>query len=170
MKEMNELINSLEDILVKEFRVLQNLMDITKDERLALAERDSDRLMSIVEEKEVLLDQLGLMEENRQVITAKLAKSLGIKKRSYSIADILPELDAYISERLSRLHEGITTLVEKTLIMNRGNSSLAKSKIDWLGAAQNFLLSIIPSSDSYYPPGNMVNQELCPVSGIEHTI
>ena len=170
MKETNELINSLEDILVKEFRTLQSLMDITKRERLALAEKKIDDLMEIVEEKEVLLDQLGLMEESRQMITEKLAKRLGIKKKSYCLADILPEVDHYISERLNRLHGGITTLVEKTLIMNRGNSTLARSKIDWLEAAQNFLLSIIPSSDSYSPPGNKVHQELCPVSGIEHIV
>ena len=139
----------LENLLVKQFRTLQDLVVITKKEREILPNNDMDALMCVVEEKEALLDQLGLLEDARRKAIQDLEQALGIQSENTSLLEILPHLEKAQSLRFSRLHDGITTLVAQARDLNYGNQALAASMSDWLRAAQNFLISLAQPDTGY---------------------
>jgi flagellar biosynthesis/type III secretory pathway chaperone len=151
--QVQDLLNSLENVLVQEFRTLQSLIGATKQERILLNKKDPDAIMSIVEEKEGLLDQFGLLEEKRRMFITSIATELGIKLIEVSISELYSGLDSDESDRLHRLNDGITMLVQQSRDLNYGNQALARTALEWLISAQSFLLSITNPSDGYYPPG-----------------
>jgi flagellar biosynthesis/type III secretory pathway chaperone len=151
--QVQELLNSLENVLVQEFRTLQSLIVATKQERILLNKKDPDAIMMIVEEKEGLLDQFGLLEEKRRMYITSIASELKIKLTSVTLNEIYPGLDTIESDRLHRLNDGVTMLVQQSRDLNYGNQALARTALDWLISAQSFLLSLTNPSESYLPPG-----------------
>jgi len=151
--QVQELLNSLENVLVQEFRTLQSLIVATKQERILLNKKDPDAIMMIVEEKEGLLDQFGLLEEKRRMYITSIASDLKIKLTSVTINELYPGLDSTESDRLQRLNDGVIMLVQQSRDLNYGNQALARTALDWLISAQSFLLSLTNPSESYRPPG-----------------
>ena len=151
--QVQELLNALENVLVQEFRTLQSLIEATKQERILLNKKDPDAIMMIVEEKEGLLDQFGLLEEKRRMHITSIASELDIKLSSVTLNELYPGLDVSESDRLKRLNDGVTMLVQQSRDLNFGNQALARTALDWLISAQSFLLSITNPSEGYYPPG-----------------
>ena len=151
--QVQDLLNSLENILVQEFRTLQSLITATKQERVLLNKKDPDAIMLIVEEKEGILDQFGLLEEKRRMFITSIANELNIKLLNVALSELYPGLDSDESDRLSRLNDGIKMLVQQSKELNYGNQALARTALDWLISAQSFLLHITNPSDEYYPPG-----------------
>ena len=78
------LLTVVEDYLVQEFRLMQNLIEITKQERTFFPTGKADELMSVVENKESILDQLTLLEEKRRTVVQELGRG-----DACSIEDIL---------------------------------------------------------------------------------
>lgn len=151
--QVRDILNSLENVLVQEFRTLQSLIVATKQERVLLNKKDPDSIMMIVEEKEGLLDQFGLLEEKRRMFITSIANELNIKLTYVSINELYADLDADTSDRLHRINDGISMLVQQSRDLNYGNQALARTALDWLISAQSFLLNITNPIDEYFPPG-----------------
>lgn len=163
-----ELLTSLEDNLVKEFRTLQSLVNLTRSERTALLEGNADNLLNLVEEKESVLDQLGLVEDSRRMTSHQLSQEIGIQTQTYSLAELVPALEPAVGNRLKRLQEGITVLAEQARELNTGNKALAMTKSEVLDATQAFLLSLFMTPAGYRPPGASPEKNLIPVWDVEH--
>lgn len=146
-------LKTLEYLLVKQFRTLQRLTDLTKKERENLLNNDADALMRLVEEKEAMLDQMGLIEDDRRKQVQSLALQLNIHSEETSVSELLPYLHKVEAERLKRLSEGVTTLANQARDLNYGNQALAYSRIDWLKAVQGFIVRTTQPEAGYRPPG-----------------
>jgi flagellar biosynthesis/type III secretory pathway chaperone len=153
MNEPSSLITTLEDLLVREFRVCQSIFTITKDERLSLSKNDVATLSTLTEQKEALLDELGQIEDQRRMVAQELSNPLGINSPSPTIADISAVLNSEVGSRISRLREGILALAEKTRNLTGGNHALAISALERTDALQTFLLDILKPTLFYQPPG-----------------
>jgi flagellar biosynthesis/type III secretory pathway chaperone len=157
-------------VLVKEFRLLQALVEITREEREILPKNDMTNTMRLVEEKEAMLDQLVLLEDTRRMRSQELAQALNIQSESSSLKQILPHMEKEDSERLGRLSEGIISLVRQLRDLNLGNRALAASMVDWLQSARAFLMSFTQVEASYRPPGVTQPVELNTLWNLEHRI
>ncbi len=141
----------LENLLVKQLRALQDFLDLTRREREALLNNQKE-LMGLVEDKEALLDKLSLVEDQRRKIVQELAVALGLQNGDTSIRELLPHIPDRESIRINHLSEGITTLAVQAKEMNQANQALVCVRMDWLHAAQSFLLSLAQPEASYRPP------------------
>ncbi len=153
------LLPNLEDVLVQEFRLVQSLIDITREERNFLPTTNAEDLMTLVEKKENVLDQMSLLEERRRTLLIDIAREMGIPSDSSSLTDILPWLDAVTAGRLNRLSEGIAMLVGQARDLNYGNRAMATSALDWLESAKAFLYGYYQNQMAYTPPGSAPSLE-----------
>jgi flagellar biosynthesis/type III secretory pathway chaperone len=151
----HELQGSLEDLLVREFRACQTLCAFTKEERAALTRDDVTQLAELVEKKEALLDEIGLVEESRRTVIQELASEAGAPERCGTLAELLPILDPAIAGRLGRLREGILALSGEVRDLTSGNLALASTAMERIDAVQSFLLSLCQPQINYQPPGAM---------------
>ncbi|MEN4010625.1 MAG: flagellar protein FlgN [Chloroflexota bacterium] len=146
-----EYVLDLEEILVSQFREVQQVIELTLTERETLL-KNGDDLMPVVEEKEALLDRLGVIEDNRRRVVQKLSLECGLVSPETSIGELLPYLDSPIAQRVSRLAEGISTLAVQARELNDYNQALACTRLDWLRAAQVFLVGVVQPEAGYRSP------------------
>lgn len=159
----------LENLLVKQFRTLQDLVVVTKKEREILPKNDMEALMCVVEEKEALLDQLGLLDDARRKTIHDLELELGIQKADSTLEDILEHLDRSQATRITRLRDGVSTLVAQARDLNYGNQALATSMVEWIHAAQKFMIDLAqPDNVGYRPPAQVPAYQSGSSWGVEH--
>jgi hypothetical protein len=145
-------LSGYENTLVKQFRVLETLIEISKKERELILKNSSELLMTNTEEKEVVLDKFSLLEEDSRTIIQKILLKLDIRTERTSIQDVLPYLDREDSARINRLLDGINILVRTARQLNTGNQALVTTRMDWLKITQAFLVSLIHQEDGYTKP------------------
>ncbi len=111
-----ELLSGLESALVREFRLSQVLLHLTREERNALLRGDVPRLLILAERKEALLDTLtDLAELHRRAV--ELAARAGEDTEGWGN----PEA----SLRLWHLLEGSRVLADQVRDLAQGNHALA---------------------------------------------
>jgi flagellar biosynthesis/type III secretory pathway chaperone len=168
--QTTEIIAKLEKLLVNQFRKLQELINITRQERETLPSNDANAIMQLVETKETILDQLSLMEDSRKMYIHELSSVLDVQIKNFSLNELLPHLGADDAARLSRLNDGIASLVSQARDLNYGNKVLAVSMVDWLHSAQAFLLNFAQTQIDYRPAAAVPNLEYAQIHGLDHKV
>ncbi|KPL84126.1 hypothetical protein SE15_02825 [Thermanaerothrix daxensis] len=153
-------LETLEQVMVRQFNLLQELLGLTQAERDALYRNDAVLLMPLVERKEALLDQIVLLEDQRRMHTERLSQYLqtGIGDAP-SLHQILPHVPSPRAERLQRLSEGILSLATQVRQTNEHNALLITNAIEWVNATQEFVLSLYTQPEGYSPTGQRAASE-----------
>jgi hypothetical protein len=138
----------LEQILVRQFRLLQEMLALSKKERDTLL-NEPDLVLQIVEDKEALLDNMSVMEDNCRKIVQELSLLLELHSDDTSIQALLPYFKSEDASRIRNLSEGISSLASQAREVNHANQALAQSKLEWLKATQAFLISIFQPESGY---------------------
>jgi flagellar biosynthesis/type III secretory pathway chaperone len=162
---IQESVAALEDLLVQEFRTLQMLINLTREERQLIGQKDVFALMQVVEQKESVLDQFNLMEDTRRNLVREISLTTGLPTQSYSLGELLPVLETQAAARIGRLSEGIAILANQARDLNHGNRVMATSVLEWLGTTQAFLFRSIQPEIGYCNP--RASQKADPVYALE---
>jgi flagellar FlgN protein len=141
----------LEQVLVRQFKLLKDLIALTKKERISLL-NDPDAVLGIVENKEALLDSMTLLEDQCRQIVQDISLSLELHSENTSIQALLPYFKAEDARTIKNLSEGISGLASQARELNRANQAIALTKLEWLKATQSFLISIFQPEPGYQSP------------------
>lgn len=148
----------LEQVLVQQFKLLKNMLELTKQERTTLL-NDPDAVLKAVEDQEALLDEMTLLEDRCRQVVQEISLALGLHSQETSIRELLPFFEPEAARRIETLSEGISSLASQARELNRANQAIALTKLDWLNAMQSFLLSIFLPEDGYQKPGSTARQD-----------
>ena len=159
----------LEQVLVQQFRILQELIVLSKQERSSLLS-EPDLILQIVEDKEVLLDKMSLMEDKCRQIIQELSLLLDIRLEKTSIQALLPYFRPEDASRINNLSEGIYGLANQARELNHASQALALTKLDWLKATQLFLISIFQPEPGYRSSKGGMHPEPAAGLGVEFHI
>ena len=163
-------LRELESVLVKQFRMLQKLVEVTKSERSGLLTNRAEHILTSVDAKEVVLDQLSLIDDHRRMLVQESALLLNLPGDSASIQDLLPYLNPQSASSIRRLFDGISTLVTQVRDLNYGNQALAASRLDYLQSLQAFLVEASLPDAGYRSPCSAKQPEPPAVSGWEYRV
>jgi hypothetical protein len=141
----------LEQTLVRQFKLLKDVIALTKKERTSLL-NEPDLVLRMVEDKEALLDQMSLMEDQCRQSVQEISLLLELHSENTSIRDLLPFLEPEDARRIRTLSEGISTLASQARELNRANQAIALTKLEWLKATQAFLISMFQPDAGYRSP------------------
>jgi hypothetical protein len=159
----------LEQVLVRQFKLLKDVIALTKKERTCLLE-EADLVLRVVEDKEALLDQLSLLEDQCRKIVQGISLSLKLQSEETSIQALLPFFEAEDARRIHHLSEGISNLASQARELNRANQAIALTKLEWLKATQAFLISMFQPDSGYpSPKGGSPRQDIAGL-GVEFHI
>lgn len=137
-------LKALAGLLVKEFRACQALLNLTQEERQALAQGDVLRLLALAEHKDALLDRLNTLASARQLQIAKLS---ALKpNEDGTVIDHLKTLDPDAELQLVTLFEGIQVLKSQVRELALGNRALAATALNQAAALQAGLVSSTQTS------------------------
>jgi flagellar biosynthesis/type III secretory pathway chaperone len=141
----------LEQVLVRQFKLLKDMIALTKKERVSLLD-DPDAVLGIVENKEALLDSMTLLEDRCRKIVQEISLSLNLHSEDTSIQALLPFLKPEDARTIKNLSEGISSLASQARELNRANQAIAITRLDWLKATQSFLISMFQLEPGYQSP------------------
>jgi flagellar biosynthesis/type III secretory pathway chaperone len=141
----------LEQVLVLLFRALQDLLVLSKKERVALLNEPA-QIQQIVEDKEVLLDKISMLEDKCRQIVQEISLQLNLRLEETSIQALLPHLKAEDASRIQNLTDGIYSLTSQARELNHASQAIAVTKLDWLKATQSFLIDIFQPEAGYRSP------------------
>jgi hypothetical protein len=141
----------LEQVLVLLFRALQEMLVLSKKERVSLL-NDPDQIQQIVEDKEVLLDRISMLEDKCRQVVQELSLSLEIHLEETSIQSLLPYLKEEDAIRIQNLTDGIYSLTSQARELNHASQAIALTKLDWLKATQSFLIDMFQPEAGYRSP------------------
>jgi hypothetical protein len=159
----------LEQVLVRQFRLLQEMLALSKKERDSLL-NDPDLVLQIVEDKEALLDSMSIMEDNCRKIVQELYLALELHSDETSIQALLPYFKSEDASRIKNLSEGISGLASQARELNRANQALALSKLELLKATQSFLISIFQPDSGYRVQKGGAKHQEATVLGVEFRV
>ncbi len=154
----------LEQVLVSLFRALQELLALSKKERVSML-NEPDLLLQIVEDKEALLDRISVMEDKCRQIVQELSLLLDIRLEDTSIQALLPFLKLEDATRIKNLTDGIYSLTSQARELNHASQAVALTKLDWLKATQSFLIDIFQPEAGYRSPKDGTKHQE-PVTGL----
>ena len=150
----------LEEVLVRQFRSLQEMIALTKKERTFLL-NEPEQVTQIVEDKEVLLDSMSLLEDKCRKVVQELSLDLSLHSENTSIRELLPSFRPEDASRIKNLSEGIISLASQARELNRSNQAIAYTKLEWLKVTQEFLISLFQPDTGYRSPkGGQLNREV----------
>lgn len=118
----------LADLLVKQFRLCQDLHYLIREERLAMLSSDQQLIAAMASQKQRLKEELGQLDSSVQSKVEEIGQMLvknGDLKHPLTTAKILAEYDRETSGRLYSLYEGILALKEKISAMDSVNRTLS---------------------------------------------
>jgi len=141
----------LEQVLVLLFRALQDLLVLSKKERVALLNEPA-QIQQIVEDKEVLLDKISMLEDKCRQIVQEISRQLNLRLEETSIQALLPHLKAEDASRIQNLTDGVYSLTSQARELNHASQAIAVTKLDWLKATQSFLIDIFQPEAGYRSP------------------
>jgi hypothetical protein len=159
----------LEQALVRQFKLLKDIVALTKKERVSLL-NEPDLVLRTVEDKEALLDQISLMEDRCRKTVQEISLILELHSEKTSIFDLLPFFKPEDARRIRNLSEGISSLAIEARELNRANQAIALTKLEWLKATQTFLISMFQPEPGYRSPkGGSSHQDIAGL-GVEFHI
>ena len=141
----------LEEVLVRQFKLLKEIVAVSKNERASLL-NEPEHVLRTVEDKEALLDQMSLMEDHCRQTVQEISLLLELHSERTSIYDLLPFFKPEDARRIRNLSEGISNLAIEARELNRANQAIALTKLEWLKATQTFLISMFQPESSYRSP------------------
>ncbi len=159
----------LEQVLVRQFKTLKEMIALTKKERTSLQD-EPDLVLGVVEDKEALLDNMVLMEDRCRKIVQELSLLLDLHSEDTSIQELLPFFEPKDASRVKNLSEGISSLASQARELNRANQAIALTKLEWLKATQSFLISIFQPESGYQQPSNRSTRQDTTGMGVEFHI
>lgn len=154
----------LEQVLVLLFRALQEMLALSKKERISLL-NDPDQIQQVVEDKEVLLDRISMLEDKCRQVVQELSLSLEIHLEETSIQALLPYLKEEDAIRIQNLTDGIYSLTSQARELNHASQAIALTKLDWLKATQSFLIDMFQPEAGYRSPKDGTKRQE-PVTGL----
>ncbi len=143
----------LEQVLVRQFKLLKDMVALTKRERATLLS-DPEAVLHIVEDKEALLDSMTLLEDRCRKLVQEISLVLELRSSETSIRELIPHFEPESARRIQNLSEGISSLASEARELNRANQAIALTKLDWLKATQEFLISLFLPEAGYQKPGS----------------
>lgn len=141
----------LEQVLVHQFKLLKDMVTLTKKERESLL-NEPEAVLGVVENKEALLDSMTLLEDQCRKLVQELSLLLNLRSEDTSIQSLLPFLEPEDARCIKNLSEGISSLASQARELNRANQAIALTKLEWLQATQSFLISILEPEPGYQSP------------------
>lgn len=156
---MNEAkdLSLLEQTLVREFRTCQHLLALVKQERTAMITNDSHSLLDLLERKEALLDEIGRLEDQRRMYIQSVSTALDMPSETPTLLQLAERLAPENAIRITNIYQGIETLLGQVRSLNHGNRALALSALEWIDAAQAFLLHLYHPQREYAPSGRLAS-------------
>jgi len=156
------MIEQLLGILGRETELYRALSTVMKNERHAAIQSDLTPLIEAQREKENILINLDLLEEQRQKQVKRLANILGYLPKDMNLTMISQLVGEPFAGRLKQAGSDLSAFFDSLQIANQSNKQLFEHSRELLAGSLRLLGELKTPPSIYYRTGNIQNK---PASG-----
>lgn len=150
---MASLIEELVIVLTEETDLYETLIPIAESKGPVVVENDIEKLMSITENEQAIVDQITVLENRRMHIVKNIALVLGKKEEQLKSKDIIEYLakDPKQQKDLQILHDHLKKTIQRLVQINNRNKSLIQQSLEMIEFNMNFIQStrMSPGNNNY---------------------
>lgn len=147
-------MDELLEILGKELDVYKKILEVSNNKTKLLKENKVKELEATTKEEEALVRDVVEMEKSRIEIVKSICRQYGKPEKSLKIEEICEFVDDSKDELLNFKKE-ITEVLEELKKVNKVNSVLINSSLDYINFAVNMLTET--SKNTVYQAGGQQN-------------
>lgn len=149
-------VSTLFDVLDGQFQIYKDLLDISKNKTEVIKEGKVNELASITKVEQSLIFKMGDLEDQLEKVVKGLKSELSITDEKITISSIIKHLDDGPKQKLESKTKEIVGVVEEFNHINKLNSKLIQSSLDYIDFSINLYSNVnSDSSGSYEQSGDV---------------
>lgn len=156
---MNEKWEELLTVLSKMLSIYQAILILSQQKREILVAAQSQELGKVTEQEEILILQIGKLEEHREILVGELMALHGIEEGKFSFEELGKIAQPSVVEQLESLRKEFRKIMEEIEPLNKLNTELIKQALHFINYNIN-ILSQTAVGPTYAPKGQ--NNEQAP--------
>jgi len=151
---MHILLNKLLILLEEETRLYNLLLLLLQQEKEAVVSSNLDELNRVTKEKETLLLEIRILEEDRMRIQAKFSEKVGDSGQDRTLTQLSQMVDEPFSTRLQASCSNLLSLTQSIKEINASNKALLVHSLELVRSSLTILNNSI-FHNTYYRNGKM---------------
>lgn len=138
---MASLIDTLVEILNKEDKEYQKLLDLSEGKTSVIVKGDLSALSLITDKEQEIVTQLNGLETQREKTMAEIAKILNTDVRGLKLETLINLLEKKPREQkaLSQVHDNLHVTLYEMKLVNERNAELLKSAMEMVDFNMNLI-------------------------------
>ena len=153
--KMDLMINQLLHVLERESELYRSMLTVIDKESKVVVRSDLNALAKAGEDKENILVNLRLIEEQRIRLVREMAEALGHPPRDFTITMISQLVGEPFAGRLSQAGTDLSTVLNTVKDASHRNKQLFEHSRELLKDSFNLLSELTRSDMVYYRTGNV---------------
>lgn len=152
---MDELLLRLQDVIVKENSSYKHLVDLAKEKRDVLLNRDIERLLVIISSEESLIDKIQGFEDVRLDIIDDLAEVWRVPKDELNFKKVI----SLSSVDFSSIYSEFLSTLQELKELNGINNQLIRDSLSFI----DYILNVIAPSQEDFTYGKKKGRNARPL-------
>lgn len=132
------------DIMEDQLGVYRSLLSLALQKQPVLVKGELPQLERITREEELLILQVGRLEEQRQSLLQALANHFILSPEDLTLSELIKRTDRETGAKFEKLFEELTGVLKELADVNQNNSDLIKSSLDYI----NFSMKLLADTDT----------------------
>ena len=148
-RSFEKLIQNLDDLV----GLYRQLLDLARKEKQFLIEAQSDRILEINSQKEIVLQKIKLADTLR----FKHAKELSVKVKADSesprLLELAQKLHGPMGDQLYNFHSTLELIIKRIIEINKDNEELAQKALNTLHGTMDNIKDTLTGKKTYEKKG-----------------
>jgi len=128
---MRRSLTELCDLLNEQKKVLENMLELSREERQIIISNESDKLESVIRLELKELSKLGAVEKTRMALQKVIAGELGLPEDELTVSAIAERVQPDERETIREIQKELMILIDQHTEINNENRELIKSHIEY---------------------------------------
>ena len=147
---MRQLLKDLCGLLKEQKDMLEGMLDMSQEKRLAIINGDTEQLEGIVSKEIREISKLKKIEKRRLEMYPAITAELGLAEAEITVTSISERVWPDEKKALQKLQIELTALVDEHKRLNEDNRQLVETHIEYTEAMMNVLVDSEDPLNNFY--------------------
>jgi flagellar biosynthesis/type III secretory pathway chaperone len=148
-RSFEKLIQNLDDLV----GLYRQLLDLARKEKQFLIEANSDRILEINSQKEIVLQKVKLADTLRFKHAKELCAKIGADSENPRLLEIAQRLHGPKGDQLHNFHSTLELVIKRIIEINRDNEELAQKALNTLHGTMDNIKETLTGKKTYEKKG-----------------
>jgi len=147
---MRQVLEELCKLLEEQKSMLENLLELSRDERRIILSGEAEQLESVVRLELRELSKLSAIEKKRIALHKEISAEFGLPEQELTVSAIAERAQPDESEAIKKLQVELTRLITQHTELNNENRELIKAHLEYSDAILDLVVDSEDPLNNFY--------------------